>query len=316
VATVSSSAAQLEQLTRQHGMARKPRSLWADAWARLLRNRAAVAGMIVIVLFYLMAYLAPLLAPYNPNRVFQGSVMKEPGFVDAQGHQFLLGTDQIGRDLLSRLVYGSRISMLVGLIPVTITLAIGSTFGMLAGMRGGAIDNVMMRIADVFYAFPALLFLIIIVTAFRETEFGNIQNGLLIIFFALSIVGWEGVARLVRGQVLQVKEREFVEAARTIGVGDVRIAIRHVFPNVLSPLIVGVAFAVPGAIFAEAGLSFLGIGIRPPAASWGSMIQAGLGNILNAWWLTAAPAAMIAIVMLSFTFLGDGLRDALDPRMK
>ncbi len=295
---------------------RKARSLWADAWYRLTRNKAAVVSMIIIVALYLVAYFAPVLAPYNPNRVFGGSVLKEPGYVDAQGHQFLLGTDAIGRDLLSRLIYGTRISMIVGLIPVSITLVIGCSYGLLAGMRGGMTDNILMRLAEIVASFPELLLLILISTAFRETWFGQLMDGLALIFVALAIFGWVGVARLVRGQVLQIKEREFVEAARAIGVPGTRIAFRHVLPNVLSPLIVGVAFGIPGAIFGEAGLSFLGIGIRPPTASWGSMIQAGLPYVLTAWWLTAAPAGMIALVMLTFTFLGDGLRDALDPRLK
>jgi len=295
---------------------RKSRSLWYDAWQRLIRNRAAVVSMVVIVLLYAIAYFAPLLAPYNPNRVFPGATLKEPGWTDAAGHHFILGTDPIGRDLLSRLIYGTRISMVVGIIPVTIVLIIGCSYGMLAGMRGGQVDNLMMRFAEIVASVPDLLLLIMFSIAFRETFFGRLMDGLALIFVVLAVVGWVGTARMVRGQVLQLKEKEFVEAARAIGTPGAIIAFRHILPNVLSPLIVGVAFAIPGAIFGEAGLSFLGIGIRPPTASWGSMIQTGLPYILSAWWLTAAPAAMIGIVMLAFTFLGDGLRDALDPRLK
>ncbi len=292
----------------------KPRSLWSDAWHRLTRNRAAVTGMGIVVFFWILALIGPLIAPYHYNSqyhqyVYQGPVWKTGDW------RFILGTDGVGRDELSRLIWGARISMVVGLIPVTIHLLIGGTVGMLAGYVGGRVDNLLMRLVDIVYAFPGLLLVILMSVAFRDSWLGRQMGGLLLIFVALAIVGWEGTARIVRGQVLSVKQKEYVEAARALGAGHARIMIRHILPNILAPLIVGVAFAIPGAIFAEAGLSFIGLGIRPPMASWGNMIQDGLASIYSQPVLILAPAACIGLVMLAFTFLGDGLRDALDPRM-
>lgn len=294
---------------------KKPRSLWSDAWKRLLRNRMAVVGMCVVVLFWLTAIVAPLLAPYHYNSQYHQFTYVGP-FWKSHNARFLLGTDGLGRDELSRLIYGSRISMVVGLIPVTIHLVIGGTVGMLAGYRGGRTDNLLMRLVDVFYALPGLLLVIIMSVAFRDTGLGRAMGGLMLIFVALSVVGWEGTARIVRGQVLSVKQKEYVEAARALGANNVRVMWRHVAPNIMAPLIVGIAFAVPTAIFAEAGLSFIGLGVRPPTATWGGMISDGLSSINSNPTLIAAPALLIGLVMLSFTFVGDGLRDALDPRMK
>lgn len=302
--------------TTTSALKRKPRSLWRDAWGRLVRNKAAMAGLVVIVAFYVVAIFAPILAPYDPNEHHLRYTTLDPFWAQDGRPEFILGTDQLGQDELSRLIYGSRISMTVGLIPIVFYLTIGGTVGMIAGFKGGAVDNILMRIADIFYAFPGLLFIIIMVATFRETAFGQVMSGLLLIFVALAIVGWEGIARLVRGQVLSVREKEYVEAARCLGAGNVRIMIRHVLPNILAPVIVALAFAVPTAIMAEAGLSFLGLGIRPPTASWGNMIQINLSQLQGTPTLVLAPALCIAVVMLSFTFLGDGLRDALDPRQK
>jgi len=296
-------------------LARKQRSLWQDAWARLIRNKAAMAGLCVVVFFWTVALLAPLIAPYGENEQHHQSTFQPPAWVSGDW-RFLLGTDGVGRDELSRLIYGSRISMTIGLVPITIYLLIGGTIGMIAGFKGGRVDNFLMRIADVFYAFPGLLFMIIIVVTFRDTSVGQFMGGLLLLFIAVAIVGWEGMARLVRGQVLQIKEKEYVEAARTIGADQFRIMTRHIIPNILAPIIVSCAFSVPGAILAEAGLSFIGIGIRPPTASWGNMLQDGYTAIFSQPSLALAPAIVIATVLLSFTFLGDGLRDALDPRLK
>jgi oligopeptide transport system permease protein len=213
-------------------------------------------------------------------------------------------------------MWGARISMVVGLVPVTIHLVIGGIVGMAAGFRGGRLDNLLMRVVDVFFAFPDLLLVIVMSVALRDTWLGKQWGGLLVMFLALSIVGWEGTARIVRGQVLSVKQKEYVEAARAIGVSNVRIMWRHITPNILAPLIVGIAFGVPRAIFAEAGLSFIGLGIRPPTASWGNMLQDGMASIYSNSILIVAPAICVALIMLAYTFLGDGLRDALDPRMK
>ena len=294
----------------------KPRSLWSDAWRRLLRNRMAIVGMCLIGIFWSVAILAPLIAPWGMNDQHHEMVYRPPFWAASGQAQFLLGTDGVGRDELSRLVYGARVSMIVGIVPVTLNLIIGGVLGMLSGYLGGRVDNLLMRVVDIFFAFPGLLLIIIMSVAFRDTWLGQQMGGLLIMFIALAIVGWEGTARLVRGQVLSQKRREYIEAARAIGATHTRIMWRHLTPNILAPLIVGVAFAVPGAIFTEAALSFIGLGIRPPTASWGNMIQDGLASIYSNQVLIVAPAICVALVMLSFTFVGDGLRDALDPRMK
>lgn len=296
-------------------LARKQRSLWMDAWARLLKNKAAVAGMVIIIAFYLVAIFAPLIAPHDPIRQYYEHTQQKVAW-ETGDWNFILGTDAIGRDNLSRIIYGARVSMTIGLVPITLYLLLGGTIGMIAGFTGGHVDNILMRIADVFYAFPGLLFMIIMVSTFRDTPLGDVLSGLGLLFLAIALVGWEGYARLVRGQVLQVKEKEFIEAARSIGANSTRLMVRHIFPNILAPIIVACAFSVPGAIMAEAGLSFIGIGIRPPTASWGAMIQSGLNSLYAQPALALAPAVCIALVMLSFTFLGDGLRDALDPRLK
>jgi oligopeptide transport system permease protein len=298
-----------------HFRSDKPRSLWLDAWRRLTRNRMAVLGMSIIILFWILALFAPLIAPFSINSQNHNAVYRPPAWTSGNW-TYILGTDGVGRDELSRLIWGARVSMLVGIIPVTIHLVVGGLVGLTAGFKGGRWDNLLMRLVDIMYAFPGLLFLIIINTAFRDSWLGKQMGGLLLMFTALAIVGWEGTARLVRGQVLSVKEKEYVEASRAIGASNLRIMWRHIVPNILAPLIVSVAFGIPGAIFAEAGLSFIGIGIRPPTASWGNMIQDGFASIYSNPVLIAAPAICVAFVMLSFTFLGDGLRDALDPRMK
>ena len=299
-------------------LARKQRSLWRDALERLLRNKAAIVGLLVILTAALIAVFAQQLAPYDPLKQFSGHTQLEPVWTGSKytESQYLLGTDQLGRDILSRLIYASRVSMVVGFVPVSIVFVIGVVVGLSAGYFGGAVDQVLMRITDVVYAFPDFLFVLIIVAAFRNSAYGNLLGGLVLIFTAVAIVGWIGIARLTRGQVLALKEREFIEAARSMGATPARIMFRHLFPNSLAPLIVTAAFAVPGAIIGEATLSFLGVGIKPPTPSWGAMINEGFINFSANPWSVMLPAICISIVMLAFTFVGDGLRDALDPRMK
>ena len=323
-ATAATAAQQMEKL-----LARPPRSLWSDARQRLLQNKAAVVSMIVIVLVALLAIAAPWIAPYNPLELHSGKGFLPPVWVEKSptgktgSADFLLGTDNLGRDVLSRTLYGARVSMVVGFVPTAIILLIGITVGMVAGYGGGRTDNLLMRLTDIIYAFPDLLFFIIVMTALRNTLLGQTLNGLLLLFAALAIVNWVGVARLVRGQVLALKEREFVTASQMIGASSVRTMFRHILPNSLSPIIVSAAFQIPGAIITEAVLGYLGLGLRPATdpdelfiTSWGAMLLEGQSAINNQPWLLIVPALCVATLVLAFNFLGDGLRDALDPHLK
>ena len=308
-----------ERAAELNVLSRKQRSLWGDALYRLMRNKAAVGGLIVIASAFLVAIFAPVLAPYDPIAIpLNPSTQMEPLWTGSKytDPRYLLGTDFLGRDIISRLIFASRISMVVGFIPTFIVFGLGVSIGMSAGFFGGWLDQLLMRFTDIIYAFPDFLFLLIIVASFRASGFGKVLDGLMLIFVAIAIVGWVGVARLTRGQVLALKEREFVEAARSVGATSGRIMAKHLLPNALAPLIVTAAFAVPSAILGEATLSFLGVGIIPPTPSWGQMINEGFPLFSSNPWAVLMPAICISVVMLAFTFVGDGLRDALDPRMK
>jgi oligopeptide transport system permease protein len=328
VATTAATRQQ-SQAAALNVLARKQRSLWRDAMYRLVRNRAALVGLFIIGFVSLVAIFADFdlfgihirLAPYDPILVKQNNQLMEPIWTRFFGSKFtnpayIFGSDELGRDILSRLMYSSRVSLVIGVVPVSIVTIVGLVVGMTAGFFGGVVDDVLMRITDVVYAFPDLLFVIIIVATLRNTALGEAYDGLLIIFVGIAVVNWVGVARLVRGQVLSVKNRDFVEAARAIGATSGRIMTRHIFPNILAPIIVTVAFAVPGAMLTESVLSFLGIGIRPPTPTWGVMINEGFVVFSTTPWPVLLPAMCISIVLLAFTFVGDGLRDALDPRSK
>ncbi|MEA2639804.1 MAG: oligopeptide transport system permease protein [Chloroflexota bacterium] len=280
---------------------RSQRSLWRDALARLLRNRLAVVGAVLVLALIAVALLAPILAPFDPTKQDYARIAQPPS------GERLLGTDGLGRDLLSRLIWGARISISVGIFTQLIVLAVGIPVGALAGMLGGRVDNLLMRFTDVMYAFPDLLLVILFRAVFGASVWA--------LFLAIGLAAWVGVARLTRGQLLSLKERDFVQAARMLGADDLRIVTRHLLPNALGPLIVYVTFNVPRAIFAEAALSYIGIGIAPPTPSWGNMIQEGGQAIFAAPWQVLFPGIAIAVTMMAFTFLGDGLRDALDPRM-
>ena len=309
---------------------RKPTSLWQDAWRRLLRNKAAVAGMVVIGVFAVVAVFAPVISPYHPLDIpIPGNTLRPAAWIRGTTPQttgdprFLLGTDNVGHDVLSEVIWGARTSLVVGFIPMFIIILVGTTVGLVAGYTGGWVDTILMRITDITYAFPDLLFFIIMMSALRDTPIGQLMNGLVLLFVSLSLVNWVGVARLVRGQVLSLKQRDFVEAARMIGASGPRIVLRHILPNSLAPIVVVAAFNIPAAILTEATLGFLGLGIRPasdPSAifqtSWGMLLLWGKDAMRSQTWLLIAPATCIAIVMLCFTFIGDGLRDALDPMMK
>jgi ABC-type dipeptide/oligopeptide/nickel transport system permease subunit len=324
-----SSATSEPKVIDLEGYTRPSRGLLADAWFRLIRNKASIFGMIIIAIFALVAIFAPLLAPHNPLQINSGKGFLPPAWVErsstgaAGDPQFLLGTDTLGRDVLSRVIYGARVSMLVGFIPATIIVLVGTTIGMLAGYSGGRADNLLMRMTDEAYAFPTLLFFIIVMVSLRDTAVGQMMNGLFLLFIALALVEWVSVARITRGQALSLKEKEFVEAARSIGASDTRIMTRHILPNTLGPLIVVAAFLIPGLIITEAILGYLGLGLRPATdpssffiTSWGVLMLEGQTAINAQPWILLAPAACVALVVLAFTFLGDGLRDALDPRMR
>ena len=316
---MATASATQERAAELNVLSRKQRSLWGDALYRLFRNKAAVAGLIVIASAFLIAALAPFLAPYNPIAIPQNPASQmEPLWTGSKytDPRYLLGTDFLGRDIVSRLIFASRVSMVVGFIPTAIVFGLGVTVGVTAGFFGGWLDQLLMRFTDIVYAFPDFLFLLIIVASFRASPFGKLLDGLMLIFVAIAIVGWVGVARLTRGQVLALKEREFVEAARSVGATPRRIMAKHLLPNALAPLIVTAAFVVPNAMLGEATLSFLGVGIIPPTPSWGQMINEGFPLFSANPWAVLLPAICISVVMLSFTFVGDGLRDALDPRMK
>jgi len=279
---------------------RTSRGLYRDAWRRLLRNKLAVAGMALIVFMILVAIFADVLSPYDPNRLFPGQSYVRP---DAE---HLLGTDDVGRDVLSRLIHGARVSLSVAIFVQLLILCIGLAVGGIAGFFGGRVDNWLMRFTDVFYAFPDLLFVIIITAAIGSSIFN--------IFLAIGLVNWTDLARLVRGQLLTLRERDFVSAARSLGAPAPRIILQHLLPNAAGPIIVRLTYGVPQAIFTEAVLSFIGLGVRPPTASWGSMIERGNQAIFSAPHMVLFPAVTIALTMLAFNFLGDGLRDALDPQ--
>jgi oligopeptide transport system permease protein len=277
-------------------------SLWRDAWRRLLRNKLAVAGGVTVVLLCLVAIFANLLAPQSYTKANFESIYQFPS------REFPLGTDQLGRDVLSRMIYGARVSMLVGLGSQVIVVLLGVPLGAIAGYVGGRTDILMTRFIDVMYAFPRLLFVILVMSM--------LGAGLMNIFIALGLTGWVGIARQTRAQVLALKEKEFVEGARALGARGWRVLVRHILPSALTPIVVSVTFGIPEAIFTEAALSFIGVGINPPTPSWGQMVGENQQFLRSYWYLCVFPSIAIAVTMLSFTFFGDGVRDALDPKMK
>lgn len=276
---------------------------FASAVKRLWReNKLAAASAIVILLFILAAILAPVLTPYT----FDGMDLHNRLAPPSRAH--LLGTDEAGRDVLTRMLYGSRVSLLVGIVPTVISMLAGAILGIIAGYNGGRTDAVIMRIADVMLAFPSMFLAMAIMY--------TLGDGMINIFLALALVNWASVARIVRAETLKLKETEFVEAARSIGVGKLVIMLRHIFPNCAPSLIVLFTLNIPSAILSESSLSFLSIGIKPPQASWGMMVNAGRQFLYSQPWLSLSPSVAIMVVVLAFNFLGDGLRDVLDPHLK
>ncbi|HEY4767942.1 MAG TPA: ABC transporter permease [Candidatus Limnocylindria bacterium] len=295
---------------RPHG-----RGYWADAFLRLRHSRSGMAGLIVVCTLALLGILGPLLAPWDYRVQDLDGVMANdarPLPPLSPGH--LLGTDRLGRDLFSRTLDGAQVSMTVALVAQVVVLFIGVPIGAIAGWRGGRTETYLMRFTDVIYAFPDLLFVILITSAIVYTPLFRLMDGLLMVFLAIGLISWVSMARLVRAQVLSIKHREYVEAARALGVPDRQIVLRHVLPNAIGPIIVGVSVGVPMAILAESTLSFLGLGVQTPRASWGSLIEVGIRNAESAPWLIIPPMVALAIALAGFTLLGDGLRDAFDPK--
>jgi peptide/nickel transport system permease protein len=288
-------------------------------WTRLRRHKLAIAGMIVLILMVLAAVFAGQLAPIDPNAIdnvhWQGTPLP-PCFQDASqcgGH--LLGTDEVGRDLLSRLLFGARISLTVGLSAVLMEVLIGTVLGAISGYYGGWVDYVIMRVTDVFLSIP-LLPLLLVLTAIVAASSTKASLSFGVIVIIIGALSWPTVARLVRASFLSLREREFAEAARALGNSDRRIIFRHLLPNAVAPIVVQATLDVAGVIITESTLSFLGLGIQPPTASWGNMLANAQSNLSIAWWAAVFPGLCILVTVLSINYMGDGLRDALDPNMR
>jgi peptide/nickel transport system permease protein len=280
----------------------KPESITAQTVYYLSKNRLAVAGGMLVALVFVLSIFAPLIAPYNPSSIDIKNILVGPSY------SHLLGTDDLGRDVLSRMLWGGRVSLEVGFVAVGIATIIGILLGAFAGYYGGWIDSVIMRTVDIMLSIPTI-FLILAVIAILEPSIINIM-------IVIGLTSWMEPARLIRAEFISLKEREFVIAARAIGAADNRIMIRHILPNGLSPILVSATLGVGGAILIESALSFLGLGVQPPTPSWGSLLSSGKDNIEIAWWLSAFPGLAILVTVLGYNLLGEGLRDALDPRQR
>jgi len=299
-------------------------NLWKDAFRRLCKNKMSVLGGIIIIILAILSIFAPYIAPYH---YADGSFMNN---YEKPGERYLLGADFMGRDVLSRIIYGTRISLSVGMIGALTSFFIGVLYGLISGYYGGKVDNVMMRIVDIMYGFPTLLLIILMMVLFKSTfavttpgtfagtlsDIDRAFGGLFFIFIGIGITAWIGMARIARGMALSLREKEYVEAARATGNSNFKIMIKHILPNLIGPCIVAVTLRIPRYITFEAFLSFIGLGVNPPTPSWGMMISEGYKAIRSNPHLALYPGLALAITMLAFNFLGDGLRDALDPRMK
>jgi len=271
-------------------------------WRTFSRNQLALCGGVVVLVLVTLAVLAPLLAPWDPNRPDTKKILTPP----SSSHW--LGTDPLGRDVLSRVLHGSRISLAVGFVSVGIAAAIGVLLGAAAGYHGGMVDNLVMRLVDLMLVFPRF-FLLLAVLAFLKPSIWTIMT-------VIGLTGWMGVARLVRAEFLTLREREFVIWSESVGAGAMRIIFRHILPNAIAPILVAMTLGIPAAILTEAGLSFLGLGVQPPYATWGNILNDGRDYIEIAWWLTLYPGLAILITVLSYNLMGEGIRDALDPRLR
>lgn len=320
---------------------RKERSLWAESWHRLLKNKAAVVSLIFIILMILAAIFAPLITQYTPaeqdllanNAIPEWMLFILPGNAEAYARisdKFILAADHLGRDMWTRTIYGARVSLTVAFVAAAVSLVVGTAYGSISGYLGGSVDNVMMRIVDFLYAFPFLIVVILLQSYFKALgrqsveggigamiiQINNSMGGMFFLFIAIGLINWLALARIARGQVLSYKRKEFVEAAHAMGASDTRIMFRHLLPNILGPLIIAETLAIPGYIFLEAFLSFIGLGVDPPTPSWGIMISEAAKGLRTYPNQILIPAIFLSVTTLAFNFLGDGLRDAFDPRMK
>lgn len=277
-------------------------SPWRLFWKGFKKNKLAVSGTVIIAGLFIIAIFAPFIAPYDQDAIMTKEILQPPS------KKHLMGTDDLGRDVLTRIIWGSRVSLLVGFVAVGISIAIGVVLGALAGYYGRSVDGIIMRFVDVMLCFPTF-FLILAVIAFWEPSIWKIM-------LVIGLTSWMGVARLVRAEFLSLKERDFIQAARALGGKDIRIIFRHILPNSLAPVLVNATLGVAGAILIESALSFLGIGIQPPDPSWGNMLTAGKDNIEIAWWLSFFPGFAIFITVMGYNLLGEGIRDAIDPRLR
>jgi peptide/nickel transport system permease protein len=273
-----------------------------EFWARFQRNKLAMSGLFMVGGLFLVSLFAPWLAPYDPSFIDIKEVLMPPS------PEHWLGTDPLGRDVLSRIIFGSQVSLKVGFVAVGLATLIGILVGATAGYYGGWVDLVLMRFVDLMLCFPSF-FLILAVIALLEPSIWNIM-------VVIGVTGWMGVARLVRAEFLSLREREFVVAARALGATDVRLILRHLLPNALAPVMVSATLGVAGAILTESALSFLGLGVQPPTPSWGNILTAGKDNIEIAWWLSVFPGLAILVTVMSYNLLGEGIREAIDPRLK
>ncbi|MEW6162200.1 MAG: oligopeptide ABC transporter permease [Nitrospirota bacterium] len=268
---------------------------------RFSKNRLSVIGAVTVLLLLIISILAPFIAPYDPTATDVRHTLSPP----SKKHP--LGTDELGRDLLSRIIWGSRVSLKVGFVAVGIAIMTGVIIGSISGFYGGVIDAVLMRFVDIMLAFPTFFLILAVISILEQNIFT--------IMVVIGLTNWMDVARLVRAEFLSLKEKDFVSAARAVGVSDVRLIFRHILPNALSPVFVAATFGVAGAILIESGLSFLGLGVQPPEPSWGNILTTGKDNIEVAWWLSLYPGLAILVTVLSYNLVGEGLRDALDPRL-
>jgi peptide/nickel transport system permease protein len=295
----------LSPARRRSRAGRKAQSQWAIAARHFRKNRLAMAGLGVMLFLYLITLLTPLIAPYDPAA--QGDIIASRYLSPSAEHW--MGTDKFGRDIFSRTLYGARISLSIGFIAVAISITLGTLIGAVSGYFGGWVDGVLMRFTDMMLAFPRLVLLIVIIAMFENYS-------IWLVVVVLGLTGWMGTSRIVRGEVLSLREREFVQAARALGMGDLRIISRHVIPNTMAPVIVSATLGIGLTILTEASLSFLGLGVQPPTPSWGNMVSDGRDALTQAWWIATFPGLAIVLTVVAFNLLGDGLRDALDPRLR